>query len=381
MKQYILLAFVNLFFNPFANAQKIKISAKISDVDTMMVMVLGMNWCDTLYSTNGYVEYVKKMQHPELLRLIFVKNNQSIAAIKNGNERAIRSKEDGTYREIFSDSEDIIIEGRFSDIQKASLQVEKASNHRLYLEFRKRFDPLVKVARTIIDSSQGSEKTEGTRIYQMLYKKVERIEEDVAYQFAKENADNIVGAYILYRYCRIEDAGKLESLYRLFDDNLRATTYLENIKTKLSALKSLKPGKIVPDFTAIDSEGKQVKLDVLRGKYIVLDFWGSWCSPCIKGFPEMKTYQEKFKNQCMFIGIACNDEYVNWQKALKDHLPGWPQILNIPGERDIAKKYNVENYPTKVIIDPSGAFVTSFIGETTDFYQYLDKLFTNNTGK
>jgi len=381
MKQYILQVVVCLLLNQFVSAQTIKIKVKINDVDTIMVMVRGMDWCDTLYSTNGNVEYVKKMQHPELLRLIFVKNNQSIAAIRNGNERAMRSKEDGVSREIFSGNEDIIIESGFSAIQKTVLQVQQESNHRLYLEFRKRFDPLVRVVRTIIDSSAGSEKTAGSHIYQMLYNKVISIEADVAYQFAKENAGNIVGAYVLYRYCRIEDVGKLESLYQLFGSDLSNTVYLQNVKSKITALKSLVQGKTAPTFSATDSEGKQVTLDLLKGKYIVLDFWGSWCNPCIKGFPQMKAYQKKLKDQCVFIGIACNDEFVSWQKALKKHQPGWSQVLNISGEQDIAKKYNIENYPTKIIIDPSGAFLASFVGETTGFYQYLDRLFTNNAEK
>ncbi len=79
-----------------------------------------------------------------------------------------------------------------------------------------------------------------------------------------------------------------------------------------------------------------------------------------------------------FLGIACNDEYQDWIKALNKYNPGWLQILNPKGEDDIARKYNIEVFPTKIVLDQAGIFIASFTGESEDFYQYLDKLFSKN---
>lgn len=379
-KLIILITIFTIGYLP-VQAQWVSIKAKITDVDTMMVLVRGMNWSDTIYTNTGQVNYRKKLTHPEMLNLIFVKNAQSIEAIKKGNERMMRAKEDGRNREVFCTEGKITMQSKFANISKSLLHLEKPQGHELYITFRKRFDPLVKIARIIIDSSAGKSKTAEGAIYKMLYERVLHVEQQVAHEFVKEHAGSAIGAYILYRYCREGSLQQLDSLYNLFSPRLKNSSYLVNISAKIQSLKALIPGKPVPPFTATDKEGRLVNIAMYKGKYVVLDFWGSWCKPCIDGFPLMKTYQAKFKDQCVFIGIACNDEYANWQKALQNHNPAWQQVLNQEHRDDIAARYNVEAYPTKIIIDPSGAFLTSFVGETTAFYQYLDQLFNKQPMK
>lgn len=378
MKHFIVLVIVCLLGKPNSHAQSFKLDAKIVDVDTMLVIVGGLGWSDTLFISNGQIKYEKAMQHHEMVRIIFVKNRQSMNAIREGNERKMRSKSDGIFREIFTDDKPVVFISNFSDVAKISLEKSIASNHHQYIEFRKRFDPLVKIARTVIDSSAGKGKSDIGSVYTMLYDRIVAIEEEVAAQFVKDYANTITGAYILYRYCRINDADKLNALYQLFSPELKQTSYLKNINDKIRSLKALVVGKQAPDFIAKTQQDSLVSLHSLKGKYIVLDFWGSWCQPCINGFPKMKLYQAKFKEQCTFLGIACNDQYENWIKALSKYNPDWLQILDLNGEDNIAGKYNVEVFPTKIVLDQSGLFIASFTGEADDFYQYLDKLFSNH---
>ncbi len=98
----------------------------------------------------------------------------------------------------------------------------------------------------------------------------------------------------------MNDADKLNTLYELFSPELKQTSYLRNIHDKIRSLKALVIGKQAPDFIAKTKQDSMVSLHSLKGKYIVLDFWGSWCQPCINGFPKMKLYQAKFKEQCTF---------------------------------------------------------------------------------
>ena len=376
MKHFIVFVIVCLIGKPNSYAQLFKLNANIVDVDTVLVIVRGLNWSDTLFTTNGNINYEKKMYHHEMVRIIFVKNNQSINAIKEGNERKMRSKTDGVFREIFSDDKPVIFSSAFSEIPKLVLEIVDAGNHKQYSQFSRRFDPLIKIARTIIDSSVGKSKTEVGAVYTMLYNRVLTVEQDVAIQFVKEFSNSIVGAYVLYRYCRVENPEQLSKLLQLFDPVLQQTGYLQNIAAKIRSMQALIPGKQVPTFEAKNAQGEMVSIESLRGKYIVLDFWGSWCEPCLKGFPRMKQYQVKWKAKCSFVGIACNDAYPNWKKALDTHTPDWLQLMNSAVDADdVAKKYNVEAFPTKILIDPSGAFVASFVGESEDFYTYIDQLF------
>lgn len=376
MKHFIVLVIVCLIGKPNSYAQLFKLNANIVDVDTVLVIVRGFNWSDTLFTTNGNINYEKKLEHHEMVRIIFVKNNQSINAIKEGNERNVRSKTDGVFRDIFSDDEPVIFSSAFSGISKLALSRSDGGNHQQYQQFSRRFDPLVKIARTIIDSSAGKSKTESGAVYTMLYNRVLAVEEEVAIQFVKEFSNSIVGAYVLYRYCRVENSEQLNKLLQLFDPVLQQTGYLQNIAAKIRSMQALTPGKQVPTFTAKNAQGEMVSIESLRGKYIVLDFWGSWCEPCLKGFPRMKQYQAKWKAKCVFVGIACNDTDTNWKKALDTYMPDWLQLINSAVDAgDVAKKYNVEAFPTKILIDPSGAFVASFVGESEEFYTYIDQLF------
>ncbi len=378
MKHFIVLLIVCLLGKPNSHAQSFKLNAKITDVDTMMVIVGGFEWSDTLFIIDGHVNFERKLDHHQMIRIIFVKNQQSIAAIKEGNERKVRSKSDGVFREIFSDDQPITFTATFSNVSNIALETSAGSNHSQYIAFRKRFDPLVKIARTVIDSSNGKGQSDIGAVYTMLYNRILAIEEEVAAQFVKDYANTITGAYVLYRYCRIEDADKLNALYQLFGTSFKQSGYLRNIEDKLRSLKALVAGKRAPDFVARTKQGNVVTLDALKGKYVVLDFWGSWCQPCIIGFPKMKLYQSKFKDKCVFLGISCNDEYKNWIEALNKYGLDWLQILNPDGEADIARKYNVEAFPTKIILDQNGIFIASFVGESENFYQYLDTLFSKN---
>ncbi len=109
---------------PNSHAQSFKLDAKIVDVDTMLVIVRGLGWSDTLFVSNGKINYERKMQHHEMIRVIFVKNHQSMNAIREGNERKMRSKSDGVFREIFSDNKPVVFTSTFSDISKCHLKLQ-----------------------------------------------------------------------------------------------------------------------------------------------------------------------------------------------------------------------------------------------------------------
>ena len=129
-----------------------------------------------------------------------------------------------------------------------------------------------------------------------------------------------------------------------------------------------------PDFTLPDINGEPVKLSSLRGKYVVLDFWGSWCGWCIKGFPDMKKYYEKYKSKLEILGVDCRDTQEKWKAAIAKYELPWKHVYN-PDNSSLTADYAIEGYPTKVIIDPEGKIVKTIVGEDPEFYTFLDELF------
>ena len=121
-----------------------------------------------------------------------------------------------------------------------------------------------------------------------------------------------------------------------------------------------------PDFTLPD----------LRGKYVVLDFWGTWCKICLKGMPKLKDAQSRFPGRFEIIGVDCGDKTVKWKHwvdSLKDEMP-WRHVI-MGRKLYIQQDYRIKGYPTKVLIDPEGKIIKSFVGEDPRFYLLLEELF------
>lgn len=145
-------------------------------------------------------------------------------------------------------------------------------------------------------------------------------------------------------------------------------------KARKEQEKSIQPGMPAPDFTLNDINGKPLSVSSLRGKYLVLDFWGSWCGWCIKGFPEMKRYYEKYSGKMEILGIDCNDTEEKWKDAVNRHGLPWKHVYN-PRTSDVCARYAIRGYPTKIVVDPDGNITKVVVGEDPAFYTYLDGLF------
>ena len=137
------------------------------------------------------------------------------------------------------------------------------------------------------------------------------------------------------------------------------------------------PGKPAPDFSLPDPTGKMVSLSSLKGKYVMLDFWGSWCGWCIKGIPQMKEQYERLKDKVYFVSIACNDSKQAWTAALEKYNMPWIQLWSDPdilATESVMTLYAVEGFPTKFIIGPDGNIVNKVVGEDPSFYDLFDNL-------
>ena len=130
-------------------------------------------------------------------------------------------------------------------------------------------------------------------------------------------------------------------------------------------------GKIeAPGFTLLDPAGKMVSLSDFRGKWVVLDFWGSWCGWCVKGFPALKEAYKKYGDRLVVIGIDCNESEEDWLEGLKKYELPWINVYN-GMDRAIYEAYNITGFPTKAIINPEGKLVDLTTGEDPSFFTRL----------
>lgn len=125
-----------------------------------------------------------------------------------------------------------------------------------------------------------------------------------------------------------------------------------------------------PAFTLTDPNGKEISLSDFRGKWVVIDFWGSWCGWCIKGFPELKNAYKQYSGKLEIIGVDCGDTPERWRAALKKYALPWVNVYNTESDA-VEQLYGVQGFPTKVIVDPQGRVYKIVTGEDPAFYDYL----------
>ena len=155
---------------------------------------------------------------------------------------------------------------------------------------------------------------------------------------------------------------------RLYDFFIAAEAETDAYLSKTA--EAIAIGKEATGFSLEDIDGNLLTLSSLRGKYVMLDFWGSWCGACIKSFPHLKAFYEQHHNKLEIIGIACHDTKEKWNAAVKRHELPWLHVLNGEGTNDVAELYGVQAYPTYVLIAPDGRVLQwmSDDPDTVDLY-------------
>ena len=201
--------------------------------------------------------------------------------------------------------------------------------------------------------------------------------------YIKAHADEEASAAII---SQLQDVDKMKAAVALLNPAIRdgrcKPLYQETIdqaeayaKREAESAQKQAAGIEAPDFTLNDINGKPLSLSSLRGKYVILDFWGSWCGWCIKGFPEMKEYYKKYAGKFEILGVDSNDTEAKWKAAVEKHELPWLHVYN-PKDSKVLADYGVTGFPTKIVIAPDGKIVKSIVGEDPAFYTLLDQLFS-----
>ena len=142
------------------------------------------------------------------------------------------------------------------------------------------------------------------------------------------------------------------------------------------ATEMLKKGTPAPAFTLTTPDGNAVSLSDFKGKYVVLDFWASWCPDCRKDAPEVvKAYQEYKDKGVAFVGVSFDTDKEAWQNAIKEYNIQYPQISELKKwkETKISSDYHINWIPSMYIIDPEGKIVTGTV-MIEKLFKKLDKL-------
>ena len=202
---------------------------------------------------------------------------------------------------------------------------------------------------------------------------------DAKFEYIKANPNDALSVVFLTQISRAQTEEAFGLLTEEVKNGEMADLYaslkrqIEQRQLTMENAKKVVEGCEAPDFSLNKPNGEVFTLSSLKGRYVVLDFWGSWCGWCIKGMPEMKKHYEQYHEKVEFVGIACRDSHEKWIEAIAEHQIPWINVRNVD-QNDVAVMYGVNGYPTKFILDGEGRIVKKVIGEDPEFYKELQRL-------
>jgi peroxiredoxin len=188
----------------------------------------------------------------------------------------------------------------------------------------------------------------------LLMDSMEAMEKD----FVTRNPNSLAsGMYLLLIADKIK-VYELERLYSNLSFEVKELAILAKLPSRIIAKKRSMIGSPAPEFAMKDIKGKEVKLSDYEGKYVLLDFWASWCIPCRKENPYVKAAYEKFKDKnFVIISVSVDEDGKKWQDAVaKDQLP-WIHISDLKKENKVAMLYGVQPIPDNFLISPDRKIV------------------------
>lgn len=164
-------------------------------------------------------------------------------------------------------------------------------------------------------------------------------------------------------------------LFKGMSTNLTNYPFYDAVAQRVEGIESTRVGRIMPNFTTNATvDGETFNLESLRGKYVLIDFWGTWCAPCIAEMPEVKEYHEKYSDRLVVVGVNNGDTIEEIKEFTEPKGYHWLQIKDKNGEEDLVLKLNVAGFPTKFILSPEGEILYRFVGNTVEAFDALDEL-------
>lgn len=343
MRSLILLPIAFLFcYTAKAQAKvasdRFILNGRLEDRDTGRIILSYAdkdgNWIsDTAKLSKGSFSFTGKIKEPTLASLQGHRNSRSV--------------DDPDFTEIFLEPVHMNILVRENDFKHASVLGSRTQQEMDSLNKKK--------AMIYRENSPGSAIKSGS---------VQKQLRDADLLFIQEHPDSYVSAYLLTSFVNRMSGDSVESLYSTLSLPVQNSLFGMRVHTALAAEKATTIGSMAPDFSQKEIGGNTITLSSFRGKkYVLIDFWASWCAPCRDIVPELKELHQQYTGKgLVIIGISLDMNKPSWKKAIaEDGIASWKNIFGDLSHTDkadnIIARYNVQPIPDLFLIDSNGVII------------------------
>lgn len=189
--------------------------------------------------------------------------------------------------------------------------------------------------------------------------KWEDLYEEAQLKFIETHPNSSLSIQFLESMVSVETVNdRVKSLFNALNPELKKSNKGKKLQNIFNA-SNFTVGSIAPDFEQPDENGKMVKLSDFRGKYVLVDFWASWCVPCRKENPNVvKAFQAYKDKGFTILGVSLDDKKENWLKAIKDDGLNWTNVSDLKGWRNAAAQlFAINAVPSNMILSPEGKII------------------------
>ncbi len=197
------------------------------------------------------------------------------------------------------------------------------------------------------------------------------------YEFVAQNLTSYVSLNIIKGWTKLEfNVEPVEEIFNKLSPELKNSKTGKEINDLIKKLKGTGIGSMALDFSQNDLDGKPIKLSDFRGKYVLLDFWASWCGPCRAENPNVVSAFQKYKDKGFTIlGVSLDNAKENWKQAIIADQLTWTHVSDLRGwQNQAAQLYQVQGIPQNYLIDPMGKIVGKNL-RGTDLEAKLHQIF------
>ncbi len=296
---------------------------------------------DSVMAKDNKFEFTGKRESPEMVYITFKGLEESFSLFLENSKIEIKGKIDSLRNVEITGSS---LQDLMNNFNKG-MEIYQTRQNELYQQYQE---------------AQAKNDTIAMKNMDATWEAIDKEQLEYTRKFIADNNKTDVAPYLVLRRLIYDISLKqLDSICTTFGPELEKSVYVKKLKDRIEILKKVEPGQAAPEITLNDTLGNPISLSSLKGKFVLIDFWASWCGPCRAESPNLVKAYAEFKDKGLEIyGVSLDKDKTKWTQAIKADKLTWIHVSDLKGWLCApAKVYGVNSIPHSVLIDKDGIII------------------------